>query len=68
MKTSMRKSPKLSMGICSTIDRKAVKELGEKYNRPENCTALVVPKITRNLGIHLHWQKQSKMKTRNIIY
>ena len=41
----------VNLGIRSSIDRKKAKGLYEKYNRPENCGALVVPKINRELWI-----------------
>ena len=39
----------VNLGIRSVIDRKKSKELCETYVRPENCNALVVPKINREL-------------------
>ena len=48
----------VNLGIRSTIDRKKAKELYEKYDRPENCVALVVPKINKEL-----WNTSSLAKT-----
>ena len=39
----------VNLGIRSVNDRKKSKELCEKYVRPENCKALVVPKINKEL-------------------
>ena len=48
----------VNLGIRATIDRKKAKELVEKYNRPENCAALVVPKINKEL-----WNTSALAKT-----
>ena len=45
-------------GIRLMIDRNLAKELCAKYNRPENCKALVVPKINKEL-----WNTTSLAKT-----
>ena len=45
-------------GIRSQIDRNVAKELCNKYQRPENCKGLVVPKVNREL-----WNTTSLAKT-----
>ena len=47
-------------GIRALIDRNLVKELCNKYQRPENCKALVVPKINKELWTTTSLAKRSK--------
>lgn len=49
-------------GIRSMIDRNLAKELCGKYDRPENCKALVVPKINKELWNTTSLAKVSKEK------
>lgn len=39
----------VNSGVRAKIDRKVAKELCEKYQRPENCEALKVPKLNKEL-------------------
>lgn len=48
----------VNSGIRATIDRGVAKELCSKYNRPENCEALIVPKLNKEL-----WNAPTLMKT-----
>lgn len=41
----------LNSGVRSKIDRNVAKELCNKYQRPENCEALKVPKLNKELWI-----------------
>ena len=52
----------VNSGIRAKLDRNVAKELCEKFVRPRNCEALVVPKIN-SYGIPQHLRKQPKMLT-----
>ena len=47
-------------GIRAQIDRNLAKELCKNYKRPENCKALVVPKINKELWNTTSLAKSSK--------
>ena len=53
----------VNSGIRAEIDRNVAYELCEKFVRPRNCEALVVPKINKELWKSQHLRKQSKMLT-----
>ena len=47
-------------GICAQIDRNLAKELCGKYQRPENCKGLSVPKVNKGLWNTTSLAKSSK--------
>ena len=47
-------------GIRNKIDRMVAKELCEKFDRPENCAGLVVPKINKELWLTPAMRKTTK--------
>ena len=58
----------VSTGICTMTDRNVAKELCAKYQRPENCPALVVPKINKKLCNTTSLAKASKEEDKIKIY
>lgn len=50
----------VNSGIRSQIDRSVAKEMSAKYNRPENCEAMKVPRVNKELWNTTSLAKSSK--------
>ena len=50
----------VNSGIRAQIDRNVAKELAAKYDRPENCEALKVPRVNKELWNTSSFAKQTK--------
>lgn len=55
----------VNSGIRAQIDRNAAKDMCSKYQRPENCEALKVPKINKELWNTSSLVKSSKERDKN---